>query len=217
MLKVELVEVLQVGEGWFHYLVESSRIFKEARTNKHLRFSGEFQYRNAPGCKSCDMDDLSVVAPMYSALLPAHEQAIRIAALSPRRADTTKDHSPGLIIFLRRKLVDCCLSRRIWRPPQALPPCRRKSPPIRSFKRVQRSRCSSIDMSASRPRGSGASNTMGPRVSFAAFRSVIDTDQKPTGSSTSTTSRHLLISGRGQLILFAIFVLCARIAMRSFT
>jgi 5-methylcytosine-specific restriction enzyme A len=38
------------------------------------------------------------------ALLPAHEEAIRVAARSPRRADTTKDHSPGLVVFVSQEL-----------------------------------------------------------------------------------------------------------------
>ena len=39
----------------------------------------------------------------YDALLPAHEAAIRIAARSSRRPDTTKDHSLGLVTFISRE------------------------------------------------------------------------------------------------------------------
>lgn len=45
-----------------------------------------------------------MVERLYAALLPAHEEAIRVAARSPRRADTTKDHSPGLVVFVSQEL-----------------------------------------------------------------------------------------------------------------
>jgi hypothetical protein len=41
---------------------------------------------------------------VYGALRPAHEAAIRIAARSPRRPDTIKDHSPGLVSFVFQEL-----------------------------------------------------------------------------------------------------------------
>jgi hypothetical protein len=48
--------------------------------------------------------DIAMVERLYAALLPAHEEAIRVAARSPRRADTTKDHSPGLVVFVSQEL-----------------------------------------------------------------------------------------------------------------
>jgi 5-methylcytosine-specific restriction protein A len=103
MLKVGFVEMLQLGEGWFRQLVKSDLLPKRMRANKDLKFSNP-QYRNAPGCGACDIEDVSMLARVYSALLPAHEEAIRIAARSPRHTTTEKDHSPGLIIFLSQEL-----------------------------------------------------------------------------------------------------------------
>jgi hypothetical protein len=104
MLKVGFVEVLQLGAGWFHILVESSQISKKLQRDKNFQFSRGAPYRNAPGCKTCDIDNVSMIARAYSSLLPAHEGAIRIAALSPIHTSTTKDHSPGLIAFLSQEL-----------------------------------------------------------------------------------------------------------------
>jgi 5-methylcytosine-specific restriction protein A len=108
MLKVGFVEVLQVGkfvrpdEHWFHQLVNRKLVPNKLRTDRRLQFR-RVHYRNAPGCDACDTD-IAVAAPAYKALYPAHEAAIRIAARSPRRKDTTKDHSSGLIIFLSQEL-----------------------------------------------------------------------------------------------------------------
>jgi hypothetical protein len=103
MLKVGFVEVLQLWEGSLHILIERGRIPNKARANKKLRFS-ECRYRNAPGCAFCDIDDISMIARGYSALLPAHEEAIRIAARSPIHTTTTQNHSPGLITFISQHL-----------------------------------------------------------------------------------------------------------------
>lgn len=112
MLKVGFVEVLQVGEcidfiegiceGWFHQLITRDLVPVKLRGSRPLRFTRS-PYANAPSCDTCDMD-LSQVARTYSALLPAHESAIRIAARSPRRPDTIKDHSPGLVTFILREV-----------------------------------------------------------------------------------------------------------------
>lgn len=102
MLKVGFVEVLQFGDGWFHELALRDVIPKKLRTNRRLKFT-EPPYKNAPGCEPCDMP-LTEVAETYSALLPAHEAAIRVAARSRRHTSTTNDHSPGLIIFLAQEL-----------------------------------------------------------------------------------------------------------------
>jgi hypothetical protein len=104
MLKVGFVEVLQLGEGWFHILVESDRISKEVRRKRHLLFNRDARYRHAPGCETCDIDDIPKIASGYSDLLPAHEEAIRIAARSRIHTSTTKDHSPGLITFISQEL-----------------------------------------------------------------------------------------------------------------
>jgi hypothetical protein len=104
MLKVGFVEVLQLGEGWFHILVESDRISKEVRRKNHLLFNRDALYRNAPGCETCDMDDIPKIASGYADLLLAHEEAIRIAARSRIHTSTTKDHSPGLITFISQEL-----------------------------------------------------------------------------------------------------------------
>jgi 5-methylcytosine-specific restriction enzyme A len=103
MLKVGFVEVLQLGKGWFHLLLESSSLSEQLRAD-HARFGGVQQYRNAPGCETCDIDDPSMIKSIYAALLPAHERAIAIAALSPRHTSTTKDHSPGLLSSISRTL-----------------------------------------------------------------------------------------------------------------
>lgn len=102
MLKVGFVEVLQLGEGWFHLLVLGDLVPKKLRAKLQLEFNDP-PYVNAPGCETCNMS-VSVVSETYATLLPAHEAAIRIAARSRRHTSTTKDHSPGLIIFLSQEL-----------------------------------------------------------------------------------------------------------------
>jgi hypothetical protein len=104
MLKVGFVEVLQLGDGWFHILVESDRISKEVRRKRHLLFSGDAPYHNAPDCEICDIDDVQKIASGYSDLLSAQEEAIRIAERSRIHTSTTKDHSPGLITFISQEL-----------------------------------------------------------------------------------------------------------------
>ncbi|MCK1580665.1 HNH endonuclease [Bradyrhizobium sp. 168] len=102
MLKVGFVEVLQAGDGWFHQLVKKDLVPKKLRSDRRLSFN-HHSYKNAPGCITCDFN-VSAVAPVYQALLPAHEAAIQIAARSPRHTTTTKDHSPSFIMFLSERL-----------------------------------------------------------------------------------------------------------------
>ena len=102
MLKVGSVEVLQFGEGWFHELVLGKLIPRNARANSRLKFNNP-PYVNAPGCETCDMS-FSEGAETYPAVLPAHEAAIRIASRSRRHPSTTKDHSPGVIVFVAQRL-----------------------------------------------------------------------------------------------------------------
>ena len=102
MLKVGFVEVLQIGDDDFHLLLNKRSVPANLRADRHLRF-GSSEYANAPRCGTCDMD-IAIVARMYPALLPAHEEAIRVAAHGPRRADTAKDHSPGLVTFISQEL-----------------------------------------------------------------------------------------------------------------
>jgi hypothetical protein len=112
MLKVGFVEVLQVGqcidsieglgESWFRQLVNHDLVPPKVRNDRHLRFARS-PYTNAPSCDACDMN-ISHMARTYSALLPAHEAAIRIAARSQRRPDTARDHSPGLVTFILREV-----------------------------------------------------------------------------------------------------------------
>jgi hypothetical protein len=98
MLKVGFVEVLQLGDGWFHQLVKRGLVSQKLRADRRLRFNDP-GYVNAPGCDACDMG-VPMVARTYSALLPAHEAAIRVAAQSRIHTSTTRDHSPGLIFFI---------------------------------------------------------------------------------------------------------------------
>ncbi len=112
MLKVGFVEVLQVGKGidrvkglgasWFHQLINRNLVPPKVRSDRRLRFH-RFPYVNAPNCDTCDMH-ISEVRRAYGALLSAHEAAIRTAACSPRRLDTTKDHTPGLVAFIFRQV-----------------------------------------------------------------------------------------------------------------
>jgi hypothetical protein len=102
MLKVGFVEVLQFGKGWFHELALGGLVPEKLRTNRRLNFNDP-PYANAPGCETCDMA-LAEASEAYLALLPAHEAAIHIAARSRRHISTTKDHSPGLIVFLAEEL-----------------------------------------------------------------------------------------------------------------
>jgi predicted HNH restriction endonuclease len=48
--------------------------------------------------------EISRLRRMYKALRPAHEAAIRFAAISPRRPNTAKTHSPGLVAFIMREV-----------------------------------------------------------------------------------------------------------------
>jgi hypothetical protein len=98
MLKVGFVEVLTLHNATFHFLVHGDVVPKKQRNDSRLKFRAP-PYRNAPGCESCDMD-CGTAIKVYPSLCASHEAAIRVAAKSPRRMDTTKDHSPGLIVFL---------------------------------------------------------------------------------------------------------------------
>jgi 5-methylcytosine-specific restriction protein A len=102
MLKVGFVEVLQAGDEWFHQLVKKNLVPKKLESDRRISFNNH-SYKNAPGCITCDFD-VSSVAQVYPALLPAHEAAIRVAALSPRHTTTKNDHSPNFIKFLSEQL-----------------------------------------------------------------------------------------------------------------
>jgi predicted HNH restriction endonuclease len=102
MLKVGFVEVLQAGNGWFHQLVKKDLVPTKLRSDRRISFNYQ-SYKNAPGCITCDFK-VSTIAPVYNALLPAHEAAIRIAARSPRHTTTKRDHSPNFIVFLSEQL-----------------------------------------------------------------------------------------------------------------
>jgi predicted HNH restriction endonuclease len=82
--------------------VKRDLVPKKLRSDQRLSFNYR-SYKNAPGCITCDFD-VSAVAQLYRALLPAHEAALRIAARSPRHTTTTKDHSPNFIMFLSEEL-----------------------------------------------------------------------------------------------------------------
>jgi 5-methylcytosine-specific restriction enzyme A len=104
MLKVGFVETLTVSADWFHELVERrsipTKLFKQKRVKFTLR-----PYKNAPGCDASNVDsDFTYAVEVYSRLFPAHTEAIRIAGKRHRRADTLKDHSPGLINYISREL-----------------------------------------------------------------------------------------------------------------
>jgi hypothetical protein len=100
MLKVGFVEVLQFGEGWFHLSLASKLINSRERANRQFHFS-KCTYKNAPGCEFSDVNDAATFEAAYSRLSSAHEQAIRIAALSRIHTTTAKDHSPALVRVLR--------------------------------------------------------------------------------------------------------------------
>lgn len=102
MLKVGFVEVMQIGNGWFHELVVVGLVPRNVRKDPRLRF-GNPPYVNAPDCGSCDMAP-QVVGEAYKRLRLAHESAIQVAARSRRHTTTTKDHSPGLIVYLSEYL-----------------------------------------------------------------------------------------------------------------
>jgi hypothetical protein len=103
MLKVGFVEVLQAGNGWFHFLVKHDLVPKKLRTDRRCVFSKEFPYKNAPGCISCDVE-VSYASQAYRILRPAHKAALRIAANSRRHTTTIKDHSPEFVRFLAQSL-----------------------------------------------------------------------------------------------------------------
>ncbi len=102
MLKVGFMEVLQLGRGWFHLLIDKKLVAAKLRSSRGIDFD-DSEYLNAPGCGTCDMD-IATLLRVYKTLLPAHESAIRVAARSRRHTSTAKDHSPGVIIFLSQEL-----------------------------------------------------------------------------------------------------------------
>lgn len=103
MLKVGFVEVLQVlDEDRYHQLADEALIPENLKTDHRVELSDP-PYKNAPGCSSCDMS-IASAGELYSLLRPAHEGAIRIAALGQMQPSTPKDHSPGLISWLSREL-----------------------------------------------------------------------------------------------------------------
>jgi hypothetical protein len=103
MLKVGFVEVLQAGDGWFHFLVKRDLVPKRLMTDRRFAFDKKSPYKNAPGCTSCDVA-ASHAARAYRALRSAHKAALRIAANSRRHTTTIKDHSPEFVKFLARSL-----------------------------------------------------------------------------------------------------------------
>jgi hypothetical protein len=169
MLKVGFVQVLQLHEDEFLLLLDKPSVPASLRANRRLRFR-RHEYANAPRCGTCDMD-IAIVERLYPALLPAHQAAIRVAARRPRRSDTTKDHSRGLVVFVSQQLgVPPPQPEYLEALKNAAPKCRRKFPPMRSSRRERPSRSWSIDMSATRPQGSVALNTTGRPASPAASR-----------------------------------------------
>jgi hypothetical protein len=103
MLKVGFVEVLQAGDGWFHFLVERNLVPREFKTNRSVSLDWKFSYKNAPGCICCDLS-ASAATGAYRTLKRAHEAAIRVASRSPRHTTTAKDHSPEFVEFLCEQL-----------------------------------------------------------------------------------------------------------------
>lgn len=104
MLKVGFVEVLQAGDGWFHFLVKRDLVPKRLRADRRYVFGKEFPYKNAPGCISCDVK-LSYASQAYRILRTAHKAALRIAANSRRHTTTANDHSPEFVRFLAQSLA----------------------------------------------------------------------------------------------------------------
>jgi hypothetical protein len=103
MLKVGFVEVLQVGDGWFHFLVERDLVPKEFKADLSVSFDWKFSYKNAPGCVCCDLST-SAASHAYRILRRAHEGAIRVASRSRRHTTTAKDHSPEFVELLCEQL-----------------------------------------------------------------------------------------------------------------
>ncbi|THD70426.1 MAG: hypothetical protein E7813_08345 [Bradyrhizobium sp.] len=102
MLKVGFVEVLQIGKGWFHELIKNGHRVRNLKPDPTITFSKE-PYTNAPDCDTCNFDTQNV-ARLYPRLSNAHEEAIRVAALSRRHTSTIKDHSQELVEFLSKTL-----------------------------------------------------------------------------------------------------------------
>jgi hypothetical protein len=102
MLKVGFVEVLQFGEGWFHLLALGDNVPEHVRKRPRIKVSPP-PYVNAPGCETCDMP-FPEALESYPSLRTAHEAAIQVVARSRRHTTTTKDHSPGFIVYLAEVL-----------------------------------------------------------------------------------------------------------------
>ena len=78
--------------------------------------------------------DLAAVKGGYASLLAAHEAAIRVAARSRRHTSTTKDHSPGLIVFLSEELgTPLPQPAYLEAPRKALPVMPEEIPPDEEF------------------------------------------------------------------------------------
>jgi hypothetical protein len=100
MLKVGFVEVLQFYNDLFHHLVRSDLVPRKALNDARFSFDAA-PYKHAPGCDTFD-GDISTSKEAYALLLPAHEAAIAIVALSPIHTTTKSDHSPALVNFISR-------------------------------------------------------------------------------------------------------------------
>ncbi len=98
MLKVRFVEVLQVGSGWFHFLLKTlpPKLSKE----KRLSLS-KTPYKNAPDCDGGDAN-LSDAEYLYRELYKFHKSAIEIAARGPRHTTTKGNHSPEFVDYISR-------------------------------------------------------------------------------------------------------------------
>ena len=100
MLKVGFPEVLQVGNGWVHWLVSNELTPAKIREEKRFEFS-KTPYKNAPQCDTCDVE-LENLEELQSRLLPAHEAAIEIASRSPLSVSTSANHSTELVDLISK-------------------------------------------------------------------------------------------------------------------
>jgi hypothetical protein len=194
MLKVGFVEVLQVGKAidfvsglgnsWFHELVYHDLVPPKVRADRRLLFT-ESPYSNVRSCDTCDTDLLRLPS-VYSALRPAHEAAIRIASVSPRRPDTVKDHSPGLVAFILGELGVRIIQPSYFPQDDDMGPrfpkryCRRWN-----SEKALPSEWKSIGTSAIRSRGSIVYSITARHVRPAEDRSRINMDHKLSASFTS--------------------------------
>jgi hypothetical protein len=149
MLKVGFVEVLQAGDGWFHELVKDDLVPRKLRSDRRLSFDYR-SYKNAPGCITCDFEVSAIGSFIEHCFQRTKLQFawLHVVPVTQARRKTTLQTLSGF--SHKNSKPDWLSLLTTWPPDKIQQICKRKAPTIKSLKKEQHFRCSSIDMNAIR-------------------------------------------------------------------